>query len=202
MHKPLSRYLVLVYLIAAGLNAGAGSMHAYTYIDLNHRSVAALDVRAEFETLEFQGIAALDARDVSTEDDLRLFEEGLKLSDERVESVNFTGETVEVRYKQQGRFLALVPITFRVQAVAHANGNVEVRYPWYSTLTVDNRSEVEAKAKVAVGTAMYKMKMGSVRAEGKVDNPRFTPSESAIVASELSSVLKASFDSWGQVGDE
>ena len=53
-----------------------------------------------------------------------------------------TSNRIEVVYKQSGKILAIFPITFEARVVAHVNGEIEIRYPWYSFLMIDNKTEV------------------------------------------------------------
>ena len=110
------------------------------------------------------------------------------------ESLGISRTQVEVSYKQKGHIFAFIPITFTVRAVASADGRVEMEYPWYSVITIDNRREVETELKIAVETTLSASKVGSVRAEGKPAQPQFTPSESAQVVSAMHSVLQAKFE--------
>jgi len=104
-----------------------------------------------------------------------------------------TVERVVVEKKQKGIFLALVPITFTVKTSADARGNVEVKYPWYSALTIDKEDEVKTKAKVAVTNALKASAVGSVRAAGESAHPRFTAREAKLVEAELNRVLDEVF---------
>ncbi len=137
---------------------------------------------------------AVSASGVSTSNDLRAYARTAIRTDERVEGMNFAEDRVEVKYKESGRFLALLPVTFTVSARAHANGEVEVDYPWYSFLTIDNHDKVETEMKVAIDSAMRSRLVGSVQAAGTSANPTFNASESAMLAAEMHRVLKANFN--------
>ncbi|MDO8424163.1 MAG: hypothetical protein Q7S54_00950, partial [bacterium] len=128
---------------------------------------------------------------VLTNVDLQAYAAGAVRSDTRIDEMNFTNETVEVKYEEEGRLLALIPVTFTVSVVAKADGTVEVEYPWYSVITVDKRDRIEVQAKVAVDNALRARLVGSVRAEGIEAEPRFTADESAEVAAQIHAVLKA-----------
>lgn len=130
------------------------------------------------------------AKEVVTEADLEAYASTTIDSDELIEEINFTNDAVEVKYKENGQLLALIPITFTATVVAHADGSVEVKYPWYSVVTVDKKSKVEAQIKVAVDNAMRAWMVGSVKAEGEEVNPKFSVSESAEVAAQIQAVLK------------
>lgn len=140
---------------------------------------------------EDEGSVVISAKAVLTNSDLRAYADSALRSDKNLEEVNFKSNRVEVKYKETGKFLALVPITFTVKAVANANGEVELNYPWYAFLTVDNEERLETELKVAVDNALRARTVGSVRAEGEVESPFFTASESAEVAGEMHAILKS-----------
>lgn len=143
-----------------------------------------------------------NAADVETVADLKAYASSTIRSDEMVDSLNFTSNAVEMKYKQEGKFLALIPITFNVTAKAKANGEVELSYPWYAFLTIDNGDEMETELKVAVDNALRARTVGSVQAEGEVENPTFTASEQAEIMAQMQAVLSSAFESEnsGQVG--
>ncbi len=178
------------------LDAGASGVDMMTSPDMpegESLNVKRRTVEGKVDVDSDEAIA-VDAKSVSTNADLNTYAEVLVRENSAVEEINFTGETVELRHRQEGRLLALFPITFTVTAVAFADGRVELRYPWYSAFTVDNKEELNTKAKVAVDNALRARTVGSVRAEGQVASPRFTAGESAIVARELASVLSSNFE--------
>ncbi len=137
------------------------------------------------------GEGSMSSSAVSTQDELHSYARAALRADASVEAMNFTKDKVEVKYKEKGRLLALLPVTFTVSARTHANGEVEIDYPWYSFLTVDNHDKVETEMKVAVDNALRARLVGSVKAEGESKNPVFTASESAMLAAEMQRVLKA-----------
>ena len=131
--------------------------------------------------------------DVRTFGDLRAFAKSTIEGDENVDELNFNSKKAEMSYRQEGRFLALLPVPMKVKITVYANGDVVVKYPWYSFLTVDNQDEIEAKIKVAVDNVMRGRLVGSVQAEGKSANPTLTPSQIADVVSRIREVLQSTF---------
>jgi hypothetical protein len=132
----------------------------------------------------------MDSRNVSTADDLAAYARGALLSDDNLESLSFNKDAVEVSYKEEGKFLALVPVPMSLSARAYPDGTVEVRYPWYSFLTVTKREKMESEMKVAVDSALRFRLVGSVQAAGTSREPAFGIAESAQVAHALEQVLK------------
>ena len=134
----------------------------------------------------------IDHREVTTNGELKAYAQSSMRNDKGIEEMNFGSDTVEVRYRQQGRLLALIPIWFTVTARAHADGTVELDYPWYSFLTVDNQNQIETELKVAIDSALRSRMVGSVSAEGETENPQFTAGEAAEVAHQIQAVLRSS----------
>ena len=126
--------------------------------------------------------AALVDLIVRDQADLNAYAQAAIEADPSIAGMNFAPDVVEVRYKESAKFLALIPMRFTVKAETHADGSVSVEYPWYSFLTVDNRDRIETELKVAIDNTLRSRLVGSVRAEGEVQNPTFTPAESAQIA--------------------
>jgi hypothetical protein len=152
----------------------------------------------EFKTLNFtrssvenETVVETMPEAVLTHTDLKAYATTALKGDENLEAFNFSEDKVEVSYKQRGRLLALVPISFTAKAIAKADGDVELDYPWYAFLTVDDHEKLRTELKVVVDNTLKARAVGSVRAEGEVMSPRFTASESAEVASEMHAVLRS-----------
>ncbi len=101
--------------------------------------------------------------------------------------------SVEVRYKERGKLLALMPVTFPITAKATPDGAIELEYPWYSFLTLDNKEKLETDLKVAVGHALRSRLVGSVQALRTEPQESFSAEESAVVSAEMERVLRESF---------
>lgn len=98
-------------------------------------------------------------------------------------------EKVEVAGQQKGQLLALVPLELPVKVTAYADGRVRVSYPWYAFMTLTGKAELETRLKSAVNNARQRLLVGSVRAEGEPDQPRFTPAEVEAVSESVRGVL-------------
>lgn len=207
MHALPIRYGILAVLaLTLGFVVYSRNVHAYSLINLNtlieSNAVSSTTVEIEANANATTGAPVVESEEVSSNMGLRAYADSLVASDEALEEVKFTEEMVEVRYKQKGRILALVPITFTVTATVTADGRVEIEYPWYSTFTVDNKEEVKTSVKVAVDNALRAKAVGSVKAEGTAENPKFTALESAAVAAGLHKVLKAAFQAQTSLSTE
>lgn len=134
---------------------------------------------------------------VETDSDLEAYVATALRSDESLDDVSFSEDSVTVTYKERGRLLALVPMTFTVRALAHADGTVELNYPWYSFLTLDDQDEIETDLRIAVDNAIRAHALGSVRAEGESEHLALSASERATIAAEMHTILKARLEEKG-----
>lgn len=193
--------------------SGTSSVDVRTTVDAHADADVSADANAQ-EDLDMtfthddamedeSSMSVMSASSVSSRADLESYARSSLKSDENLEAVRFSNDTVEVKYKERGHFLALFPVSMNVTAKAHADGSVDLDYPWYAFMTVDNKDKVETSLKVAVDNALRARMVGSVQAEGKAEHPRFTASESAMLASEIQAVLKAHLteNMEGRVGD-
>mgnify|MGYP003394961245 CR=1 FL=1 len=106
-------------------------------------------------------------------------------------------DRVEIRHKQKGRFLALVPVVFDVVVRVGADRTIDIRYPWYSVLTIDHQEEVETKVKIAVDNALGSASIGSVRGEGKAEHPTFSEGERSAIFERVNGVLADALEEQG-----
>jgi hypothetical protein len=98
-------------------------------------------------------------------------------------------EAVELTSKQRGHLLALVPVNFQIKIRAEADGELSVSYPWYSFMTLTSREELETRLKVAIMNAKRSASVGSVKAAGAPEEPKFTPAEAKAVREAILEVL-------------
>lgn len=178
------------------VNAGAGADGGATTSEGTADSSASVEVSQSLRISRDSLASVSETEEVSSEavlvnSDLRAYATTALRSDENLEEINFTDYEVSVHYKERGKFLALVPITFTAKATATADGRVELDYPWYAFLTLDNQEKIKTELKVAVDNTLKARAVGSVRAEGEVENPSFTASESAEVATRMHVVLRS-----------
>lgn len=158
-----------------------------------HGQIISINISRTQVEADSESFVDISADEVVADEELRVYALGAIRSDGGVQEMNFTGKSVEVMYKQKGHLLALIPITFTVRATAHADGSVELDYPWYSAITIDNKQEVETELKIAVDNTLSARYVGSVRAEGP-EATELTAAESAQIASAMHSVLKSKLD--------
>ena len=179
----------------AGLNA-SGSVNAIIIDDGNEGegitavNVNRTDIEADMAAGE-ETSAAVSPKNVTTVSELESYARATVRSDALVDSMNFTDQRVEVKYREEGQLLALIPITYTVSVTAKADGTVEVKYPWYSIVTVNRKDDIESRAKVAVDNALRARMVGVVRAEGQAQES-FSAAEAADVAAQIHAVLQAS----------
>lgn len=148
-------------------------------------------VKVTRKDLSDKGGTMVESRAVLTKQDLKAFAESELYSDDSLESIKFKEDSVELRYKQDGLFLALVSVPMTVRAEAKANGDTTLDYPWYSLLTVDHSSEIQTEMKIAVQNALYARTVGSVQSAGDSKHPKFSVNEAADVADHIHKALKS-----------
>lgn len=100
-----------------------------------------------------------------------------------------TVSTVEGSYRLKGHLLALVPVSFLVSVKVYANGEIELDYPWYASVTVSRRQELETELKVAIDSVRLSSALGSVKGEGESAQPEFSAEEAALIQMEMKRVL-------------
>ena len=101
-------------------------------------------------------------------------------------------QSVDTRFNETGKFLALVPVKFTVTVRVSPDGSIALQYPWYSNLTVDKRDKLSAELKVAVDTALHGLMVGKVAAEGGVKK-YFSAEEASAVSTAVGKVLEENF---------
>ncbi len=199
----------LVFLVAFVVFAGQSHAYALINLDVGAGANASSSTGSKVEVKSNTSLEAgssmnsstssattnvradMSADRVESDGDLQAYAASALRNDESLDDVTFTDDSVTVKYKEKGRFLALVPMTFTVRAVAHADGTLELDYPWYSFLTLDSRDEVETDLRIAVDNAIRAHAVGSVRAEGQAENMTLSASERAEIAAEMHAILKA-----------
>lgn len=72
---------------------------------------------------------------VASADDLKAFTSRVIKSDDRVREVAFDDSSVALRYATRGKFLGFIPVWISPKVVINSVGEVEVDYPWYSSLS-------------------------------------------------------------------
>lgn len=74
--------------------------------------------------------------------------------DERLESVAVADGRMDIRYRKNVKFLWVMPSSMRVDVAVANNGDVTVRYPWYSFLmaTGESRAALEARLEAEVAS--------------------------------------------------
>src|SRR3989344_5081613 len=112
----------------AQLNAGLGSL-IVTRADVRSNAVIA---------------TSRDWASVKSDADLSGYIAAQMKNDENIARVQVSPANVAVTYKQQARFLALVPTTISATAMVDASGDVTVSYPWYSFLFA-TENDIKAK---------------------------------------------------------
>ncbi|MBU2103966.1 hypothetical protein KKD81_03390 [Patescibacteria group bacterium] len=93
--------------------------------------------------------------DVNSSESFRAYAQNSLESDARFEGVVVSENGMDLTYKRDARFLAVVPSKMTVQVHIDDNGSVEVKYPWYSFLmtSAESRADLEARIADEIATA-------------------------------------------------
>lgn len=189
--------------VSAGANASSSSSGSSSQASSEANAMINTNeaIKISRSSLEANGEASAETMSeaVLTQNDLRAYASTALRGDANLEEMNFTGDKVEVSYKEEGKFLALVPVTMKAKAVAKADGSFDLDYPWYAFLTLDNKDQIETNLKIAIDNTLKARTVGRVQAEGEAESPVFTASESAAVAAEMHAILRSSFSGEGAV---
>lgn len=89
------------------------------------------------------------AAEVSTNETFRAYAENSLKSDARFEGVVVNEDGMDLTYKRDARFLALVPSEMTVRVHIDDSGAVEVKYPWYAFLMTSGESSADLEARIA-----------------------------------------------------
>ena len=130
--------------------------------------------------------SVLNASNVITKADLEAFASSTIEKDSNVEEIRFTKNQVEVGYKEHGKFLGLFKMLYKIRVIAHADGTVEVKYPWYAFLFATDRqgmqSEIDAAANSVLG--------GEASTTGNIS---LTANQAAELAAKIREILYVRF---------
>jgi hypothetical protein len=102
--------------------------------------------------LNANGNSALNfkASNVVSVDDLRAFASSTVENDLHINELRFRGDKVDVGYKDNGKFLGLFKIPYKVHVITKPDGTVSVKYPWYAFLFSPDRQTVGREISQAV----------------------------------------------------
>lgn len=147
----------------------------------------------EIDRLEFEShdeILPLEVTSgmVNSESSLRAFASSTVSADKRVQSVRFTGNVVELSYSMPGKLFALWPLSYTVEARAHADGSVEVDMPWYRFAVKDGHAELEEELEAVLRETLSVDLGGN---EAISSNAGFSARGAAEVASRMHEVFSA-----------
>lgn len=117
--------------VGTTINAGAG-------LSLTQREAAQVSIDAES--------AALVASSVATNEDLSLYATSKLKRDASLRRIDASSESVRVSYRQEARFLGVIPAGITAHATVTNSGGVDIDYPWYRFLfAVEHDTDAEAQ---------------------------------------------------------
>jgi hypothetical protein len=116
-------------------------------------SVSAVEVRGwDAEEKEAFLSTVKTHAELHSQMDLEHFAQGILLKDENVFEVEVDDAMLTMHYKMPGRLFGIFTASFTAQAEAHTNGEVKVKFPWYSFLysKYGTAAEVESELSAAI----------------------------------------------------
>ena len=104
------------------------------------------------DMIEGMDFAVTDSGSVRSSAGLESYAASSVRDDERLEEVAITDGRMDVEYRQDARFLWVIPASMRVKVAIAGDGDVSVRYPWYAFLmaTRESRAELETRLEAEV----------------------------------------------------
>lgn len=102
---------------------------------------ASLDASANY--------AVSDADFVRSASSLESYASATVRADERLESIVVSEGRMDMTYRKEAKFLWVIPASMSVQVIVDEDGEVAVRYPWYSFLMQAEESRAELEARLA-----------------------------------------------------
>jgi len=88
------------------------------------------------------------ASEVNSNDSFRAFAETSMRNDDKFSGVLVDDNGMEMTYRRDARFLGFIPSGMNVRVHVDGNGDVAVRYPWYSFLMSSSESRVDLEARI------------------------------------------------------
>ncbi len=134
------------------------------------------------------------AADVSTNETFRAYAENSLQSDARFEGVVVNENGMDLTYKRDARFLALVPSEMTVRVHIDDSGSVEVKYPWYAFLMTSGESRADLEARIADEIASV---TSSLQANASGDAAAGT--EGASASGSASATASADIERWALI---
>ncbi|MDB5238100.1 MAG: hypothetical protein JWM46_370 [Candidatus Kaiserbacteria bacterium] len=163
----------------AQANAGTGDALMITRADIDSNAVES----SSWGT-------SRPASDVQSSADLKAYVASQMKSDSNLSAVEANSSDVAVTYKQRGRFLGFIPVTVKATAMVDQNGQVSLKYPWYTFLTATDRADLQAKLQASVD-AMTKTSATTAGGSGTTPNANATANANANASFKLTADTQA-----------
>lgn len=92
--------------------------------------------------------AVTDADFVRSAASLESYASATVRADERLESLTVEEGRLDMEYRKAAKFLWLIPASMKVRVTVDGNGDVAVKYPWYSFLMQADESRTDLEARL------------------------------------------------------
>lgn len=113
-------------------------------------SASSIELTVNRDTLDADTDYAIsDADFVRSSGSLESYASATVRADERLESIVVADGRMEMEYRKSAKFLWLIPASMTVHVAVDEDGEVSVRYPWYSFLMKTEMSRAEIEASLA-----------------------------------------------------
>lgn len=123
---------------------------------------------------------------ISSIDDLETYAEASMRSDEHIQAMESSAESVSMAYDSNAKLFGFIPVVVVVRAEIDKEGEVTTHYPWYSFLL--------RKDNAAVETALSSAAKATIEADASAGSG-MTPRLQGTLLAELHAVLKTAFNS-------
>ena len=135
-------------VVDIGTDASVDASATSTDDDTEEDSASSVQLSIDRATLDVDtDYAVSDADFVRSAASLESYASATVRADERLESIEVADGRMDMTYRKEAKFLWLIPASMTVRVVVSEDGEVSVRYPWYSFLmqTEESRADLEAR---------------------------------------------------------
>lgn len=99
-------------------------------------------------------ISTNDVMRVKNQDDLDFFAKSIMASDDSISKVDIEDETITIYHKEPAKFLGFIPSRIDARISVNTDGDVAIKYPWYTLLSTKNGANLKAEIKAKVGSVV------------------------------------------------
>lgn len=139
-------------LLEVGIGAEASQSAVENANERAHMNASLMSrVRAGLSTGEVATIVNLEGdteTQIQNEEDVKAYGEVVAKHHTRVERAEVRNRTIEVHFRDRVQFFGFVPVSLTARTVVDAEGNVEVKYPWYAAFATGKNTKASVESRV------------------------------------------------------